>query len=271
MQQPVLVVSEHLSAHGADRRILEADADADAGVRVLSRTGAASFPGFDVKARSEIVYGQRVWPLVRGFLDGRSVNVALYGTARAGKSGAARALLGLALADVFASIASYAAAHAAARPEFGVTLTLLEVRNEDAVDVLRGDSVVLLDGSSGVECVGAESVAVDSPAAALAIIQAALDARNPTTSSTRSHLIYTITLRQHHHDPETIITSRLRFFDLASSSRVKLDNHCTTPVLINSGLLALQNIVMGVADADYRQSKLTLLMKDSLVSNGASR
>ncbi|KAJ3026105.1 UNVERIFIED_CONTAM: Chromosome-associated kinesin kif4a [Siphonaria sp. JEL0065] len=269
------------------------------------------------------VYAEAVWPNVKAFLDGRCVDVVAFGASHLGKSDALLALVkqqqgqllpsGLipqTLNDIFDSIDSYSQSHMGEKPSFKVSLSLLEVLNEDVFDLLKdpadlqdNDAHVILhddaDLTTDVECVGASIIDAKDARDAIKYEFILTKAINNRKSTTRSHLIYTINLRQHHHDPETIISSRLKFFDLASCSRnispsslvhhhhheddvtanassaaVSSSMAHDSSVLLNSGLLALRNIVLHDSTTsntlDYRQSKLTMLLKSFLVKGNSN-
>ncbi|OLY82067.1 Kinesin-like protein KIF21B [Smittium mucronatum] len=110
--------------------------------------------------------------------------------------------------------------------------------------------------------------------------------------SSRSHAIFTVTLTQqsishmvNQGSPISVnnystqkIVSKIHFVDLAGSERIKqtnsLGNRMREGISINSGLLALGNVISALGDAlkrqlhiPYRNSKLTRLLEDSLGGN----
>ena len=97
------------------------------------------------------------------------------------------------------------------------------------------------------------------------------------SQSSRSHAIFSFTLVQNiwQNEDFKIITSKLSFVDLAGSERLKRTGAVGTQVKegisINSGLLALGNVISALADKQphipYRESKLTRLLQDSLGGN----
>lgn len=120
-------------------------------------------------------------------------------------------------------------------------------------------------------------------------------------TSSRSHAIFSITLRQSKFTPKTEsdsngvegtvntetdgeyekLVSKFHFVDLAGSERLKKTNavgdRAKEGISINSGLLALGNVISalgdesrianGVGHVPYRDSKLTRLLQDSLGGN----
>lgn len=98
------------------------------------------------------------------------------------------------------------------------------------------------------------------------------------SSSSRSHAIFTVTLIQQL--TESVINSKFHFVDLAGSERLKRTNakgdRAKEGISINSGLLALGNVISALGDekrksktshVPYRNSKLTRLLQDSLGGN----
>jgi hypothetical protein len=123
-------------------------------------------------------------------------------------------------------------------------------------------------------------------------------------SSSRSHAIFTLTLRQQHTKPRTTTTtetspsssaedtslttlvSKFNFVDLAGSERLTRTNSTglrqKEGIYINSGLLALGNVISALGASSnqhgekghvvgvhipYRDSKLTRLLQDGLGGN----
>lgn len=96
------------------------------------------------------------------------------------------------------------------------------------------------------------------------------------SNSSRSHAIFSVTLNQQL--PQSTIHSKFHFVDLAGSERLKRTNaigdRAKEGISINSGLLALGNVISALGDekkkqshVPYRNSKLTRLLQDSLGGN----
>lgn len=98
------------------------------------------------------------------------------------------------------------------------------------------------------------------------------------SNSSRSHAIFSVSLTQQL--PESIVHSKFHFVDLAGSERLKRTNaigdRAKEGISINSGLLALGNVISALGDENkkkktshvpYRNSKLTRLLQDSLGGN----
>lgn len=121
---------------------------------------------------------------------------------------------------------------------------------------------------------------------------------NQNETSSRSHAIFSLTLRQNRwvESPLSsgteqrtgdwqILASKFHFVDLAGSERLKrtgstgkltlsfiLGNRQKEGISINSGLMALGNVIFALSDdriahIPYRESKLTRLLQDSLGGN----
>ncbi|OQV19332.1 Kinesin-like protein KIF21A [Hypsibius exemplaris] len=108
---------------------------------------------------------------------------------------------------------------------------------------------------------------------------------NMNAQSSRSHAIFTITIKQTIQDSlpgETVsfrtTTAKFHFVDLAGSERLKRTKATGARqkegISINSGLLALGNVISKLGDKSlkathipYRESKLTRLLQDSLGGN----
>lgn len=138
--------------------------------------------------------------------------------------------------------------------------------------------------------VGAKECQVETADEVMSLLEMGNAARHTDTTqmnehSSRSHAIFTISLRQvaknkeaaedgswysHHH-----IVSKFQFVDLAGSERVTKTGNTgerfKESIQINSGLLALGNVISALGDPrrksshiPYRDAKITRLLKDSL-------
>ncbi|KAI8830527.1 hypothetical protein BJ741DRAFT_355381 [Chytriomyces cf. hyalinus JEL632] len=235
--------------------------------RTIAVASSASLFTFDAVYDSApaSLYAESVWPLVRRFVDGSHVDVLCYGRTSISNKTATNYSVSAdcvhrALADLFDSIHEYTIAHADLTPLFNVSVSLVEQLNEDLTDLISNNNV-LVGNDQDIGFVGAEYPVVHDATDAIKILDAALRNRK---SPTRSHLIYSIHLRQQHLEtqPEpTILSSRLRFIHLADTK----ENIVSAVTTVNSGLLALRTLVSRAASADsvdYRLSKLTWALRD---------
>lgn len=113
-------------------------------------------------------------------------------------------------------------------------------------------------------------------------------ATSMNAGSSRSHAIFTVTLEQtirssKSEDDVHVLSSRLTFVDLAGSERIKRigTEKIKESIQINSGLFCLGQVITALAADDqrssknnsrpafinYRNSKLTLILKDALGGN----
>ena len=176
---------------------------------------------------------------------------------------------------------------------FQLSASFLEVYGEDIHDLLDEErkSLPIREDSNGVIIVkGLQETPVTSDIEAMRILNQGT--MNRTTASTlmnrtssRSHAVYTVNLRQTTRSAEgedVTSTSRFTFVDLAGSERMKKTGaegtRAREGIKINEGLLALGNVINALADEErlargekvhvpYRQSKLTRLLQDALGGN----
>lgn len=185
---------------------------------------------------------------------------------------------------------------------FELYVSFLELYNEEIIDLLNASSQDRLDRSkrpvltiredpNGTICIaGIREERALSPAHVLDLLrQGSLCRTTKSTDmnlvSSRSHAIFTLLLRQRRIRYEAdgtlrdrVTCSKLHFVDLAGSERLKRTNvsgeRARESISINSGLLALGNVISALGDetkrathVPYRDSKLTRLLQDSLGGN----
>ncbi|XP_038220931.1 kinesin-like protein KIF21A isoform X1 [Zerene cesonia] len=222
-----------------------------------------------------------------------------------------RGIIPRAIRDLFSGAeerAEAARAQGQLPPEFSVQAQFIELYNEDIVDLLdpakdpyaKSNLRITEDGCGGVRIVGASIRAVRGIKEALGALRAGALARttaatNMNSSSSRSHAVFTLMLRQRRlaadqdgtremeTDGETpeqyeTLTAKFHFVDLAGSERLKrtgaTGERAREGISINCGLLALGNVISALGDKSrkvmhvpYRDSKLTRLLQDSLGGN----
>ena len=174
-----------------------------------------------------------------------------------------------------------------------VRVSYLEIYNEQMYDLLadssedggipsRRESLTIVERGDEVRVKGLTKKYVASEAEALAAFFAgdanrAVAAHALNKSSSRSHCVFTIHLEQRAtgDGPDKTIVSKLHLVDLAGSERVK-KSHVTGALFkeatfINRSLSLLEQTVMAMSRKDkaipYRQSKLTSVLRDSLIGN----
>ncbi|KAG0169428.1 Kinesin-like protein kif21b [Apophysomyces sp. BC1015] len=193
--------------------------------------------------------------------------------------------------------------------EYQVYVSFLELYNEDLVDLLNMEQIsnsrkrtnsgtnvceiaIREDVQGHIYWTGVREEPCSNPDDLLGFLARGSLCR--TTGSTdmnavssRSHAIFSIILKQQ--VPETeqaqtspnsrrTLVSKFHFVDLAGSERLKRTNaqgdRAREGIAINSGLLALGNVISALGDESrrtthvpYRDSKLTRLLQDSLGGN----
>lgn len=179
--------------------------------------------------------------------------------------------------------------------ESKVTVSFMELYNEELVDLLnhrpRSASnqcgpVIREDSHGKIVWQNLWEEKVTSTKELLDVLQKGSLCRTTgstdmNASSSRSHAIFTVTLKQTKNDGEgskTNLISRFHFVDLAGSERLKRTNaegdRKKEGISINQGLLALGNVISALGDearkgghVPYRDSKLTRMLQDSLGGN----
>ncbi|KAJ0182300.1 hypothetical protein K1T71_001669 [Dendrolimus kikuchii] len=296
----------------------------DGGIALGSERAFTFDYAFEPAASQQEVYDTCVRKLVEAALDGYNATVLAYGQTGSGKTytmGSGwegegdgdeerRGIIPRAIRDLFAgadSRADDARAQGQLPPEFSVQAQFIELYNEDIVDLLdpakdpfaKGALRITEDGCGGVKVVGASMRAVRGATEALGALHAGALARttaatNMNSSSSRSHAVFTLLLRQRRlaadqdgvdrdadsEAPEQYetLTAKFHFVDLAGSERLKrtgaTGERAREGISINCGLLALGNVISALGDKSrkvlhvpYRDSKLTRLLQDSLGGN----
>ncbi|XP_049882022.1 kinesin-like protein KIF21A isoform X2 [Pectinophora gossypiella] len=281
---------------------------------------------FEPSVNQQEVYDTCVKKLVEAALDGYNATVLAYGQTGSGKTytmGSGwegegdgdedrRGIIPRAIRDLFAGAdarADAARAQGQLPPEFSVQAQFIELYNEDIVDLLdpakdpfaKGALRITEDGCGGVRIVGASMRAVRGVKEALGALRAGALARttaatNMNSSSSRSHAVFTLLMRQRRLAPDQdgerdvrdgdaeppeqyeTLTAKFHFVDLAGSERLKrtgaTGERAKEGISINCGLLALGNVISALGDKSrrvlhvpYRDSKLTRLLQDSLGGN----
>jgi len=166
---------------------------------------------------------------------------------------------------------------------FKITVSFIEVYNEVIRDLLTGspDGLDLReDGIRGPTVAGATWAEAHSVSAVMQLLQEG-DQRRTTEStmanavSSRSHAVLQVCIEQRDAARTSLKVSKLSLIDLAGSERAsKTENRgmrLREGANINRSLLALGNCINALgkkgAYVNYRDSKLTRLLKDSLGGN----
>lgn len=263
------------------------------------------------------VYDGAVKNVVERFLEGYNATVMAYGQTGTGKTftmGTAPQYAGIGWDPKSVSpnegivpravkhIFSYFASSHDIENRYGLTVSFIEVYNEDLIDLLsvppHKGVTIREDMHGSVYTSGAKEFSVETVEEVLELLVQGLEHRQTTStslnpSSSRSHAIFSMTLRQQRWIPDgdsgggdwAIMSSKFHFVDLAGSERLKRTNAVgdrqREGISINSGLLALGNVINALGGegalrghvggsgqhVPYRDSKLTRLLQDGLGGN----
>ncbi|EGO21151.1 hypothetical protein SERLADRAFT_357830, partial [Serpula lacrymans var. lacrymans S7.9] len=185
---------------------------------------------------------------------------------------------------------------------YSIKGSFIEIYNEDLIDLLNSDEttgarreVQIREGKDGqIIWGGLREVSVKGPNEVMTLIRQGTSIRRTNETdmnaqSSRSHAIFSLTLIQKKYTGSgapprewVTIVSKFHFVDLAGSERLKrtaaAGERIKEGISINSGLLALGNVISALGDPSrakshtashipYRDSKLTRLLQDSLGGN----
>ncbi|KAM7102756.1 kinesin-like protein KIF7 isoform 3-T3 [Ciconia maguari] len=255
------------------------------------------------------VYRACVQPLLRAFFRGFNATVFAYGQTGSGKTytiGEAsvaslnedeQGIIPRAMAETFRLIDENDLI------DYMVRVSYLEVYKEEFRDLLQVDTAskdiqIREDDKGNIVLCGVKESEVEGLDEVLSLLEMGNTAKHTGAThvnrqSSRSHTIFTVTMEQrrragrlplhHHHSPSVpasgqVLVSKFHFVDLAGSERiVKTGNtgeRLKESIQINSGLLALGNVISALGDPrrksshiPYRDSKITRILKDSLGGN----
>ncbi|TPX36335.1 hypothetical protein SmJEL517_g01516 [Synchytrium microbalum] len=225
--------------------------------------------------------------LVDAVTKGYNATVFAYGATGAGKTHTmlgtelSPGLMPLTLVHLFQSIRSQ-------RECYQISLSYLEIYNENIRDLLsnRQEYLELRDdgGKKGPVVSGITTVAASSAEEILSFLRKGnqkrtQEATGANETSSRSHAVLQVfvSFRKRPNDDERL--SKLSLIDLAGSERAARTNNRGQRLIeganINRSLLALANCIVALAEngfpsskyINFRDSKLTRLLKDSLGGN----
>ncbi|XP_018417132.1 PREDICTED: kinesin-like protein KIF27 [Nanorana parkeri] len=260
---------------------------------------------FGKASSQDDVYGACIKPLLVSLIEGYNATVFAYGQTGSGKTytiggghvasvaDEEKGIIPRAIQELFQIISEN---H---NTDFNVTVSYIEVYKEDLRDLLEletnvKDIHIREDEKGNTVIVGAKESQVECADEVISLLEAGSAARHTSATqmnehSSRSHTIFTITICQqsdkNHNatDDSTarsvqMITSKFHFVDLAGSERATKTGNTgerfKESIQINSGLLALGNVISALADpkrknahVPYRDAKITRILKDSLGGN----
>jgi kinesin family protein 15 len=255
---------------------------------------------FDYVANDKVtqieIFQQVGLPIVESCMSGYNGTIFCYGQTGSGKtytmigrSGEDKGLIPLILESLFSSVGK------TQRDDFQVdcVCSFLEIYNEKITDLLdfnknKPDTLCIREGmKEGVYVEGIIEQQVKSSDDALSCLKKGLTNRHVGSTqmndeSSRSHSVFTVVIKQTQKDSQGISkirTSKLNLIDLAGSERQKSTksegDRLNEACYINKSLTCLGQVINSLVDiangkerhVNYRDSKLTFLLRDSLGGN----
>jgi hypothetical protein len=229
------------------------------------------------------VFKTCVEPKIDPVLKGTNATIFAYGATSAGKTftmmGTSKepGIMYLTLQSLFKKLAVKSPG------AFSVSISYLEIYNEKIRDLLTGQAEgleILEDPIRGVNVYGITYVSVENAKSIMSLLTKGN--RNRTQKytgandrSSRSHAVLQVNV-SYHPRGKKIKLSKLSLIDLAGSERAAETMNSGMRMIeganINRSLLALSNCINSLIEpkneyVNYRDSKLTRLLKDSLVGN----
>lgn len=228
---------------------------------------------FGKNSTQEEVYAVCIKPLLVSLTEGYNATVFAYGQTGSGKTYTIggdhiasvavdeRGIIPRAIQELFNHISEHP------NINFCVKVSYIEVYKEELRDLLDletsvKDLHIREDEKGNTVIVGAKEFQVECEDEVISLLESGNAARHTGTTqmnehSSRSHAIFTISIHQkqsaeYQNAAQDSITSKFHFVDLAGSERVaKTGNtgeHFKESVKINSGLLALGNVISALGD-----------------------
>ncbi|CAF0876622.1 unnamed protein product [Rotaria sordida] len=245
----------------------------------------------DARADQQEVYLATSKMLLSSVLEGYNATVFAYGATGAGKT---YTMLGTeknpgvmyrTLHDLFVEIKKFAG-----KREYQVTMSYLEIYNELIRDLLATSSsssfLELREDAKGtIQVGGLSEVIAKTPEEVMEMLHKGNRARTqePTKAnktSSRSHAVLQVNIKQRDvtkSHTEQVRFAKLYMIDLAGSERAAQTQNTGRRMMegahINRSLLALGNCINALSEkgntkyVNYRDSKLTRILKDSLGGN----
>ncbi|EHA99691.1 Kinesin-like protein KIF27 [Heterocephalus glaber] len=256
---------------------------------------------FGKSSTQDEIYNTCIKPLVLSLIEGYNATVFAYGQTGSGKTytiggghvasivEGQKGIIPRAIQEIFQNISENPSS------DFNIKVSYIEVYKEDLRDLLEletsmKDLHIREDEKGNTVIVGAKECHVEGVDEVMSLLQMGNAARHTSTTqmnehSSRSHAIFTISVCQIERNPGAgeggswysyrRIVSKFHFVDLAGSERVTKTGNTgerfKESIQINSGLLALGNVISALGDprkksshVPYRDAKITRLLKDSL-------
>ncbi|KAM4878097.1 kinesin-like protein KIF27 [Thomomys bottae] len=256
---------------------------------------------FGKNSTQDEIYNTCIKPLVLSLIEGYNATVFAYGQTGSGKTytiggghvasvvEGQKGIIPRAIQEIFQSVSENT------NIDFNIKVSYIEVYKEDLRDLLEletsmKDLHIREDEKGNTVIVGVKECHVESVDEVMSLLEVGNAARHTGTThmnehSSRSHAIFTISICQVEKNAEASddgswyshrhIISKFHFVDLAGSERVTKTGNTgerfKESIQINSGLLALGNVISALGDprrksshVPYRDAKITRLLKDSL-------
>ncbi|XP_012576580.1 PREDICTED: kinesin-like protein KIF27 [Condylura cristata] len=256
---------------------------------------------FGKNSTQDEVYNTCIKPLVLSLIEGYNATVFAYGQTGSGKTytiggghvasvvEGQKGIIPRAIQEIFQNICENPGI------DFNIKVSYIEVYKEELRDLLEletsvKDLHIREDEKGNTVIVGAKECQVESADEVMSLLEMGNAARHTGTTqmnehSSRSHAIFTISICQVEKNIDAVedgdwyshrhIVSKFHFVDLAGSERVTKTGNTgerfKESIQINSGLLALGNVISALGDPrkksshiPYRDAKITRLLKDSL-------
>ncbi|NXY47531.1 KIF19 protein, partial [Ceuthmochares aereus] len=244
---------------------------------------------FDHRATQEEVYMSTTKSLIEGVISGYNATIFAYGPTGAGKT---YTMLGMdsepgiyirALDDLFKALEA-----ATEEMHYTVSMSYLEIYNEVIRDLLNPSSGFLdlrEDSRGNIQIAGITEVSTRNAQEIMQLLTKGNKQRTqePTAAnktSSRSHTVLQVTVKSRRKaTSEEMRTGKLFMVDLAGSERAAQTQNqgkrMKEGAHINRSLLALGNCINALSEkggsraqfVNFRDSKLTRLLKDSLGGN----
>ncbi|KAM4878755.1 kinesin-like protein KIF27 [Sylvia borin] len=257
---------------------------------------------FGKNSTQEEVYAVCIKPLLVSLTEGYNATVFAYGQTGSGKTYTIggdhiasvavdeRGIIPRAIQELFHNISEHR------NINFCVKVSYIEVYKEELRDLLDLETSVKElhireDEKGNTVIVGAKELPVECADEVISLLESSNAARHTGATqknehSSRSHAIFTISICQKQSSEsqkntdvaQDSISSKFHFVDLAGSERVSKTGNTgerfKESIQINSGLLALGNVISALGDPKrksvhipYRDAKITRILKDSLGGN----
>uniref|UniRef100_A0A1B6D3T9 Kinesin-like protein n=1 Tax=Clastoptera arizonana TaxID=38151 RepID=A0A1B6D3T9_9HEMI len=246
---------------------------------------------FDQDVSQQDVYESAVKKLVLQLFKGYNVTVLAYGQTGSGKTHSMgtnnssrieeKGIIPRAVEDIFEHVSSDV------EWEYEIKTSFVELYNEQLYDLLANKPkeqciVDIREDSRGIVIPGLTEIAVSSAQSTLQCLDMgscgrAVGSTAMNSKSSRSHAIFTIYLNiTKKSNSSEAMSAKFHLVDLAGSERLKKTNSIGRDfkdgIDINKGLFTLGKVISALGEGsqafiNYRDSKLTRLLQDSLGGN----